>query len=286
MRLGAGTVVGPHVVIEGNTTIGARNRIFQFASVGAEPQDLKYHGEDSALIIGDDNRIREFCTLQPGTEGGGMITRVGSGNLLMNYSHIAHDCILGDRVVVANGVQLGGHVTIEDGVVLGALAGIHQFVRIGESALVGAGSMVSLDVPPFCNATGDRATLHGLNSVGLKRRGFSDETIAALKRAYRIMFQSKLRVAEAIAARPRRAARRPRGRALRQLHRTLRTRRLPVGVAPASVPARPAQLAGARVVCARQPALEPSPSRPGHAPRGRSARGRCYGPLSPSSDPR
>ena len=117
----------------------------------------------------------------------------------MNYSHIAHDCILGDHIVVANGVQLGGHVTIEDCVVLGALAGIHQFVRIGESAIVGAGSMVSQDVPPFCNATGDRATLHGLNSLGLKRRGLSDETIAALKRAYRIMFQSKLRVAEAVA---------------------------------------------------------------------------------------
>jgi len=133
VQLGAGTVVAAHVVIEGRTKIGARNQIFQFASVGAVPQDLKYHGEPSELVLGDDNRIREFCTLQPGTEGGGMVTRIGSGNLLMNYSHIAHDCILGDRTVVANGVQLGGHVTVEDGVVLGALAGIHQFVRIGES---------------------------------------------------------------------------------------------------------------------------------------------------------
>ena len=199
VSIGAGTSVGPHVVVEGRTTIGARNQIFQFASIGAVPQDLKYHGEDSALFIGDDNRIREFCTLQPGTEGGGMVTRVGSGNLLMNYSHIAHDCVLGDRIVVANGVQLGGHVTVEDGAVLGALAGIHQFVRIGESAIVGAGSMVSLDVPPFCNATGDRATLHGLNTVGLKRRGLSDQTIHAIKRAYRVMFQSGLRVAEAAA---------------------------------------------------------------------------------------
>src|SRR5262245_57517252 len=199
VRIGAGTNVGPHVVIEGNTTIGARNRIFQFASIGAEPQDLKYHGEDSALVIGDDNRIREFCTLQPGTEGGGMLTKVGNGNLLMNYSHIAHDCILGSRIVVANGVQLGGHVIIEDGAVLGALAGIHQFVRVGESSLIGAGSMVSQDVPPFCNATGDRATLHGLNSLGLKRRGVADATVAALKRAYRIMFQSNLRTAEALA---------------------------------------------------------------------------------------
>ena len=199
VRIGAGTVVGPHVVIEGNTAIGARNHIFQFASIGAVPQDLKYHGEDSELRIGDDNRIREFCTLQPGTEGGGMLTRIGSGNLLMNYSHIAHDCLLGDRTIVANGVQLGGHVTIEDGAVLGALAGIHQFVRLGESAIVGAGSMVSQDVPPFCNATGDRATLHGLNSLGLKRRGLSDEVIQAIKRAYRIMFQSNLRTVEALA---------------------------------------------------------------------------------------
>ena len=204
VHIGAGTAVGPHVVIEGRTTIGARNQIFQFASVGAVPQDLKYHGEDSELRIGDDNRIREFCTLQPGTEGGGMLTRIGNGNLLMNYSHIAHDCLLGDHNTVANGVQLGGHVVIEHGAVLGALAGIHQFVRVGESAIVGAGSMVSQDVPPFCNATGDRATLRGLNSVGLKRRGISDEAIQALKRAYRIMFQSGLRTVEAI---PRRRAR-------------------------------------------------------------------------------
>jgi UDP-N-acetylglucosamine acyltransferase len=195
--IGAATAVGPHVVIEGRTTIGARNQIFQFASIGAAPQDLKYHGEDSELLIGDDNRIREFTTVQPGTEGGGMVTRVGSGNLLMNYAHVAHDCLVGDRNVLANGTQLGGHVTIEHGVVIGALSGIHQFARLGESAIVGAGSMVSQDVPPFCNATGDRATLHGLNTLGLKRRGAADETVAALKRAYRLMFQSGLRVAEA-----------------------------------------------------------------------------------------
>jgi UDP-N-acetylglucosamine acyltransferase len=199
VRIGAASVVGPHVVIEGRTTIGARNQIFQFASVGAIPQDLKYRGEDSELIIGDDNRIREFCTLQPGTEGGGMLTRLGDGNLLMNYSHIAHDCVLGDRNIVANGTQLGGHVLIEDGVVIGALSGIHQFVRLGESAIIGAGSMVSQDVPPFCNATGDRARLHGLNTIGLKRRGLSDTDIQSLKRAYRIMFQSNLRAIEAIA---------------------------------------------------------------------------------------
>jgi UDP-N-acetylglucosamine acyltransferase len=199
VRIDAASVIGPHVVIEGRTTIGARNHIFQFASVGAVPQDLKYHGEDSELVIGDDNRIREFCTLQPGTEGGGMLTRLGHGNLLMNYAHIAHDCRLGDRIIVANATQLGGHVVIEDGVVVGASSGIHQFVRLGESAIIGAGSMVSQDVPPFCNATGDRARLHGLNSIGLKRRGLSDDVVQSLKRAYRLMFQSNLRAVEAIA---------------------------------------------------------------------------------------
>jgi UDP-N-acetylglucosamine acyltransferase len=127
-----------------------------------------------------------------------MFTRVGDGNLIMNYVHIAHDCILGSRNILANGAQLGGHVTIQDYVVLGAMAGIHQFVRLGESAMIGAGSMVSLDVPPFCNATGDRARLMGLNSLGLKRRGFSPEVMAAIKNAYRILFQSELRVGEAV----------------------------------------------------------------------------------------
>jgi UDP-N-acetylglucosamine acyltransferase len=198
VRIGAGTVVGPHAVIEGRTVIGEGNRIFQFASVGAMPQDLKYAGEDSQLVIGDRNRIREFSTLHPGTTGGGMLTRIGNDNLLMNYAHVAHDCIVGNHNVLANGVQLGGHVQVQDFTVLGALSGIHQFVRIGESAIVGAGSMVSQDVPPFCNATGDRARLHGLNTVGLRRRGLA-ETASALKQAYRIVFQSGLKVGEAVA---------------------------------------------------------------------------------------
>jgi len=198
VSLGAGTVVGPHVVVEGNTKIGAENHIFQFASVGAIPQDLKYRGEDSELVIGDRNRIREFCTLNPGTSGGGMVTRIGSDNLLMAYAHVAHDCAVGDRVVLANGVQLGGHVRIGDYAVIGALAGIHQFVRVGESAIVGAGSMVSQDVPPFCNATGDRARLVGLNTVGIRRRGL-EGGLPGLKRAYRLLFRSGLRVAEAAA---------------------------------------------------------------------------------------
>ena len=198
VRIGADTVIGPQVVIDGRTTIGERNQIFQFAAIGAVPQDLKYRGEESELIIGHGNRIREFCTLHPGTTGGGLTTRIGDGNLLMNFSHIAHDCQLGDGNIVANGAQLGGHVCIEHNVVVGALVGIHQFVKIGESAIVGAGSMVSLDVPPFCNATGDRARLHGINTGGLKRRGFSPPVVAAIKRAYRTMFQLGLKAAEAI----------------------------------------------------------------------------------------
>jgi UDP-N-acetylglucosamine acyltransferase len=198
VRLGARTWVGPHVVLEGNTAIGAENRIFQFASVGATPQDLKYRGEDSSLVVGDRNRIREFCTLNPGTAAGGMMTRVGDDNLLMAYSHVAHDCTVGNHVVLANGVQLGGHVRVDDYAILGALSGIHQFVHIGESAIVGAGSMVSQDVPPFCNATGDRARLVGLNTVGIRRRGL-EAALPALKRAYRLMFRSGLKVAEAVA---------------------------------------------------------------------------------------
>lgn len=199
VQVGDNCVVGPHVVIEGRTRIGSANRFFQYAAIGADPQDLKFKGEESELIIGDRNTFREFVTAHPGTTGGGMVTRIGSGNLLMNYVHIAHDCMLGDANILANGVQLGGHVTIENFVVVGALSGIHQFVRLGESAIIGAGSMVSQDVPPFCNATGDRARLHGLNSLGLKRRGVSPEHTLALKRAFRTMFRSELKVSEAAA---------------------------------------------------------------------------------------
>jgi len=199
VRIGRGTRVGAHAVIEGHTTIGCDNQIFQLASIGARPQDLKYRGEDSQLIIGDHNTIREFTTLNPGTTGGGMITRVGDHNLLMNYSHIGHDCQLGSHNIVANGAQLAGHVVIEDFVIIGALVGIHQFVNVGESAILGGGAMVVQDVPPYCNATGDRAALHGLNLVGLKRRNFGPELVRDIKRAYRIMFRSGLKVAEAVA---------------------------------------------------------------------------------------
>lgn len=199
VRIGRGTTVGAHTVIDGRTTIGCENRIFHHVSIGAVPQDLKYRGEDSELIIGDHNLIREFATLHVGTSGGGMVTRVGDHNLLMNYSHTAHDCHIGSHNVVANGAQFAGHVVVEDYVIVGALVGIHQFVKIGESAILGAGAMVTQDVPPFCNATGDRARLHGLNLVGLKRRGFSPELVRDIKRAYRIVFKSGLKVAEAVA---------------------------------------------------------------------------------------
>lgn len=199
VRIGRGTSVGSHTVIEGRTQIGCDNRIFHHASVGAITQDLKYRGEDSELIIGDHNIIREFTTLNTGTVGGGMVTRVGDHNLLMNYSHVAHHCQLGNHSIIANGAQLGGHVVIEDYVFAGALVGVHQFVKVGESAILGAGAMVSQDVPPFCNATGDRARLHGLNLIGLKRRGFSTEIVSDLKRVYRILFQSGMKVADAVA---------------------------------------------------------------------------------------
>ena len=198
VRIGKGCRVHSHAVITGRTTLGEGNVVFPFATIGDTPQDLKYKGEPSELLIGNRNTIREYVSLNPGTTGGGMVTRVGDQNLLMMQCHIAHDCLLGDRNVVANGATLGGHVVIEDFVIVGGLVGIHQFVRIGTGAILGAGSMVSKDVPPYCNATGDRAKLHGLNLEGLKRRGFDKTVIALLRKAYRIVFQSALRTEDAL----------------------------------------------------------------------------------------
>lgn len=198
VRIGKGSKIHSHVVIQGRTVLGEANMVFPFATVGSVPQDLKYQGEPSELIIGNRNTIREYVSLNPGTSGGGMVTRVGDQNLLMMYCHIAHDCIVGNRNVVANGATLGGHVIVEDFVIVGGLVGIHQFVRIGTGAILGAGSMVSKDVPPYCNATGDRAKLHGLNVEGLKRRGFDKSTVDAIRKAYRICFQSKLKTDDAL----------------------------------------------------------------------------------------
>jgi UDP-N-acetylglucosamine acyltransferase len=198
VKIGKGTKIHSHAVIQGRTTLGEGNVVFPFATIGSIPQDLKYKGEPSELVIGNRNTIREYVSLNPGTAGGGMVTRVGDRNLLMMYCHIAHDCIVGDHNVIANGATLGGHVAIEDFVIVGGLVGIHQFVRIGTSAILGAGSMVSKDVPPYCNATGDRAKLHGLNVEGLKRRGFDKSVIAAIRKAYRIAFRSRLKIEDAV----------------------------------------------------------------------------------------
>jgi UDP-N-acetylglucosamine acyltransferase len=198
VRIGRGTVVGAHAVIEGRTTIGEHNRIFQFAALGAIPQDLKYHGEQTELVIGDENQIREFATMHLGTEGGGGLTSVGHRNLFMNFSHVAHDCHIGDRVIFANGATLAGHVTVEDYVIVGGLAAVHQFVRLGESSMLAGGAMVVLDVPPFCVVQGDRAGLVGLNVEGMRRRGFTDDELRGLRGAYRTLFRSGLTVKDAV----------------------------------------------------------------------------------------
>ena len=173
--------------------------MFQFASVGAVPQDLKYAGEDTQLRIGDDNIIREFATVHIGTAGGGGVTRIGNQNLLMAYSHMAHDCVLGSGCILANGAMLAGHVEVGDHVTFGGLSAVHQFTRIGKHAFIAGGAMVVMDVPPFCTAQGDRAELAGLNTVGLARHGYTEEQLARVKDAYRILFRSKLGLNEAIA---------------------------------------------------------------------------------------
>ena len=198
VRIGRDSSIGPHSVIEGRTTVGCENQIFQFASVGAIPQDKKYQGEDSRLTIGDRNTIREFATLNTGTTGGGLVTRIGNDNLFMVYSHVGHDCQIGNNVILANCATLAGHVLLEDYVGVGGLAAIHQFSRVGESAYLGGGAMVSLDVPPYCVAQGDRARLFGLNLIGLKRRGFGEEQLNALKKAYRTLFAEGLTLKEAV----------------------------------------------------------------------------------------
>ncbi len=188
-----------HVVIDGKTRIGKGNRFFPFASVGMQPQDLKYHGEPSRVEIGDNNTFREYVTVNRGTEGGGMLTSVGSNNLLMAYVHVAHDCHVGNEAVMANGVTLAGHITIGDGAIIGGLSAIHQFLRIGRLAMVGGMSGITKDVPPFClTAGGYRPGLAGLNIIGLKRRNHSLDDINRLKLAYRILLQGPEPMADKI----------------------------------------------------------------------------------------
>lgn len=200
VKIGAETVLNSHVVIEGNTSIGKKNKFFQFSSIGAVPQDLKYHGEDSRLEIGDANTIREYVTLQPGTSGGGMLTKIGNNNLFMANTHVGHDCIIGNANIMANSAALSGHVLVGNNVTIGGLAAIHQFVRLGNYAFIGGGAMVTADIPMYCTCVGDRAKLTGLNQVGLSRNGFNDSQISQLKKLYREIFYAsgvlKTRIAE------------------------------------------------------------------------------------------
>lgn len=188
VTIGEGTTVASHAVIEGRTTIGKDNRIFSHAAVGTIPQDLKFQGEDVELIIGDNNTIREFTLLNPGTKGGGSVTKIGNGNLLMGYVHLGHDVIMGDNCILANGATLAGHVELGNHVVIGGLTPVHQFVHIGDFAMIGGASALAQDIPPYCLAEGNRAGLRGLNLTGL-RRHIQREDINALKSAYRELFE-------------------------------------------------------------------------------------------------
>ena len=189
VTIGDGCTIGSHTLIEGATTLGRENRVFSHAVLGSIPQDLKYRGERVRLEIGDGNTIREFTLVNPGTEGGGGVTRIGSGNLLMGYVHVAHDVQIGDGCILANAATLAGHVELGNHVVVGGMTPIHQFVRIGDYAMIAGASALSQDIPPFCMAEGNRAVLRGLNLTGLRRK-LDRETIDALKSAYRRLFES------------------------------------------------------------------------------------------------
>ena len=192
VTVGAGTRIGPHVVITGRTSIGARNRIFQFASVGEIPQDRKYGGEPTTTTLGDDNVVREFVTIHAGTAQDRGATTIGTGNWFLAYTHVAHDCIVGNFTTFSNNAQIAGHVTIGDWVVLGAYAGVHQFCRIGAHAMLAAGAIVLQDVPPYVTAAGYPAKPAGTNSEGLRRRGFSAADIATVRRAYKTLYRNGL----------------------------------------------------------------------------------------------
>ena len=195
--VGAGTRIGPHVVITGRTTLGARNRIFQFASVGDIPQDRKYGGEPTTTTLGDDNVVREFVTIHAGTAQDRGATSIGNGNWFLAYTHVAHDCVVGNFTTFSNNAQIAGHVTIGDWVVLGAYAGVHQFCRIGAHAMLAAGAIVLQDVPPYVMVAGYPAKPAGTNSEGLRRRGFSASDIATVRRAYNTLYRNGLSLADA-----------------------------------------------------------------------------------------
>ena len=197
VRIGEGTTIGAHTTIEGPTTIGRDNRIFQFASIGAAPQDMKYRGEPTQLVIGDRNTIREFCTFNRGTAQDAGVTRVGDDNWVMAYVHLAHDVQLGHHTILANNATLAGHVHVGDWAIVGGLSGVHQFTHIGAHAMIGFQSHVSQDVPPFMTVSGNPLSVHGFNSEGLRRRGFSAERIAQVKQMHRLLYRKGLTLDQA-----------------------------------------------------------------------------------------
>ncbi|ESQ13898.1 MAG TPA: acyl-ACP--UDP-N-acetylglucosamine O-acyltransferase [Chromatiaceae bacterium] len=198
VSIGPGSRLGPHAIIRGPTEIGADNRIFQFASIGEDPQDKKYRGEPTRLIIGDRNLVRESATIHRGTLQDKGETRIGNDNLFMAYTHVAHDCVIGNNVVMANAASLGGHIEVQDWAILGGFTIVHQFCRIGAHSFSAMGSVVGKDVPPFITIDGHPAVPRGINVEGLRRRQFSAELIAAIRRAYRLLYASGLKLSEAI----------------------------------------------------------------------------------------
>lgn len=197
VRIMAGTWIGPHVVMTGKTTIGRNNRFFQFSSIGEIPQDKKFDNEETELVIGDDNTIREFCTFNVGTVQGGGVTRIGSDNWIMAYVHIAHDCIIGDHVIMANNSTLGGHCTVGDHAILSGFSLVHQFVEIGDHSFISFASHVNRSIPPYVTVAGEKAKAKGVNTEGLKRRGFTPEQVQNVRRAYRTLYRSGLSLDEA-----------------------------------------------------------------------------------------
>lgn len=199
VEIGAGTWIGPHAVIQGPTSIGENNRIFQFASVGDEPQDVTYKGEPTSLIIGNNNIIREYCMVSRGTVKGGGATKIGDYNYLMAYTHVGHDCVLGNYTTIINYGALSGHVTVDDYAIIGPYAGIHQFCHIGAYAFIARATYVTKDVLPYIMIAGDTTSACGINTVGLRRRGFSADAVDNLRRAYKIIFRKGLTVQQAVA---------------------------------------------------------------------------------------
>jgi UDP-N-acetylglucosamine acyltransferase len=198
VSIGRDTKIASHVLIEGWTTIGERNQVHSFSSIGTPPQDIGYKNDETYLIIGNDNVIRECATIHRATTKEDRKTEIGNKNFLMAYAHVAHDCKLGNNIIMANSAALGGHIVIEDYAILGGIVAVHQFVRIGAYSIIGGQSAVSQDIPPYVSAAGNRAQLYGLNTIGLKRKGFSDEVINTLKKAYKIIFRSGMTIEEAI----------------------------------------------------------------------------------------